>query len=177
MNATYFISASLPVDATDDRLFARRLHALGDLSVGVLHVAALRSGFGAYNQTTNGNRPEGHNLARLHTGAPGGWPALAARAPGADPCGAEPVTSIVNTIRDLFTQQPVSTDIWIALAWEELTYLRISRDRARVVLFGYKRLLADHELDDRDLMVIVASLRDMTTQLPADQYTPNSLTW
>ncbi|MGC1282949.1 MAG: hypothetical protein WA895_08445 [Streptosporangiaceae bacterium] len=30
---------------------------------------------------------------------------------------------------------------------------------------------------DRDLMAIAASLRDMTTQLPADQYTPNSLTW
>jgi ABC-2 type transport system permease protein len=29
----------------------------------------------------------------------------------------QPVTSIVNTIRDLFTQQPVSTDIWTALAW------------------------------------------------------------
>jgi ABC-2 type transport system permease protein len=29
----------------------------------------------------------------------------------------QPVTSIVNTIRDLFTQQPVSSDIWIALAW------------------------------------------------------------
>ena len=29
----------------------------------------------------------------------------------------QPVTSIVNTIRDLFTQQPVSTNIWIALAW------------------------------------------------------------
>ncbi len=29
----------------------------------------------------------------------------------------QPVTSIVNTIRDLFTRQPVSTDIWIALAW------------------------------------------------------------
>jgi ABC-2 type transport system permease protein len=29
----------------------------------------------------------------------------------------QPVTSIVNTIRDLYTQQPVSTDIWIALAW------------------------------------------------------------
>jgi ABC-2 type transport system permease protein len=29
----------------------------------------------------------------------------------------QPVTSIVNTIRDLFTQQPVSTGIWIALAW------------------------------------------------------------
>jgi hypothetical protein len=60
---------------------------------------------------------------------------------------------------------------------DELTYLRISRDRARVVLFGCKRVLADDEVDDRDLMAIAASLRDMTTQLPADQYTPNSLTW
>jgi ABC-2 type transport system permease protein len=29
----------------------------------------------------------------------------------------QPVTSIVNAIRDLFARQPVSTDIWIALAW------------------------------------------------------------
>jgi ABC-2 type transport system permease protein len=29
----------------------------------------------------------------------------------------QPVTSIVNTIRDLFTHQPVGTDIGIALAW------------------------------------------------------------
>jgi ABC-2 type transport system permease protein len=29
----------------------------------------------------------------------------------------QPVTSIVNAIRDLYTQQPVNTDIWIALAW------------------------------------------------------------
>ena len=29
----------------------------------------------------------------------------------------QPVTSIVNTIRGLLAQQPVSTDIWIALAW------------------------------------------------------------
>ncbi|MFC4113553.1 ABC transporter permease [Nonomuraea zeae] len=29
----------------------------------------------------------------------------------------QPVTSIVNTIRDLFAEQPVGTDIWIALAW------------------------------------------------------------
>jgi ABC-2 type transport system permease protein len=27
------------------------------------------------------------------------------------------VTSIVNAIRDLYAQQPVSTEIWIALAW------------------------------------------------------------
>jgi ABC-2 type transport system permease protein len=29
----------------------------------------------------------------------------------------QPVTPIVNTIRDLYTQQPVGTDIWTALAW------------------------------------------------------------
>ena len=29
----------------------------------------------------------------------------------------QPVTPIVDTIRSLFAQQPVSTDIWIALAW------------------------------------------------------------
>lgn len=29
----------------------------------------------------------------------------------------QPVTSIVNAIRDLFTGQPVGTDIWVALGW------------------------------------------------------------
>jgi ABC-2 type transport system permease protein len=29
----------------------------------------------------------------------------------------QPVTSIVNTIRDLFAQQPVGDDIWTALGW------------------------------------------------------------
>ncbi|GAB3860324.1 multidrug efflux ABC transporter permease LieB [Micromonospora andamanensis] len=29
----------------------------------------------------------------------------------------QPVTAIVNAIRDLFTQQPVGTDVWTALAW------------------------------------------------------------
>ncbi|HLH84688.1 MAG TPA: ABC transporter permease [Trebonia sp.] len=29
----------------------------------------------------------------------------------------QPVTSVVNTIRDLFAKQPVGTDIWTALAW------------------------------------------------------------
>jgi ABC-2 type transport system permease protein len=29
----------------------------------------------------------------------------------------QPVTSIVDTIRDLLTQQPAGTAIWTALAW------------------------------------------------------------
>lgn len=29
----------------------------------------------------------------------------------------QPVTSIVNTVRELFAQQPVGSDLWVALAW------------------------------------------------------------
>lgn len=29
----------------------------------------------------------------------------------------QPVTSIVNAIRDLFAQQPLGSDVWAALAW------------------------------------------------------------
>jgi ABC-2 type transport system permease protein len=29
----------------------------------------------------------------------------------------QPVTPIVNTIRDIFAQQPIGSDIWVALAW------------------------------------------------------------
>lgn len=49
----------------------------------------------------------------------------------------QPVTSIVNTIRALFAQQPVGTDIWIALGWLAgilvLGYaLAISKYRSRI---------------------------------------------
>jgi hypothetical protein len=39
------------------------------------------------------------DLARLHTGAPGGWPRFAPRAPGADRCGARPVRRAAGTGR------------------------------------------------------------------------------
>ena len=58
MKSAYFISASLPVAAADDRVFARLVHALADLSVGLFHVAILRAWFGGCNRTTNRNRPE-----------------------------------------------------------------------------------------------------------------------
>jgi len=29
----------------------------------------------------------------------------------------QPVTPIVNTIRALFAQQPVGSDVWVALGW------------------------------------------------------------
>ena len=50
----------------------------------------------------------------------------------------QPVTSIVNAIRDLFTQQPVGTSIWIALAWCVAT-LMLAYIFARVI---YRRRIA-----------------------------------
>jgi hypothetical protein len=55
---------------------------------------------------------------------------------------------------------------------DELTYLRITRDRARLVLLTCRRILADREIEDdeRDVMTAVASLRDQAASLRDDQY-------
>ena len=58
---------------------------------------------------------------------------------------------------------------------DELTYLRISRDRARVVMLACRRLLTDREADDLDVMQAVSMLRDMVGQLPADDYDHNPM--
>ena len=50
----------------------------------------------------------------------------------------QPVTSIVDTIRDLFAQQPVSSDIWVALAW----CLGILVVAHRVATHTYRRKVA-----------------------------------
>jgi hypothetical protein len=47
-----------------------------------------------------------------------------------------------------------------ATSKDELTYLRLHRDRARLVLFACRRLVADHEADDTDVMIVVGSLGD-----------------
>jgi hypothetical protein len=56
---------------------------------------------------------------------------------------------------------------------EELEYLRASRDRARMVLFAMRRIIAGRDLDDGDLMAIVATNRDDTTQLAAGDTAPD----
>ena len=53
---------------------------------------------------------------------------------------------------------------------DEVTYLRIMRDRSRLVRITCRRILADREADDRDVMAAVASLRDEAACLPDDQY-------
>lgn len=53
---------------------------------------------------------------------------------------------------------------------DEVTYLRILRDRARLVRQAMRRLLADREADDQDVMIAVTSLRDEAASLADDQY-------
>jgi hypothetical protein len=52
----------------------------------------------------------------------------------------------------------------------EVTYLRILRDRARLVRQAIRGILADREGDDRDLMLAVSHLRDQVAQLGDDAY-------
>jgi hypothetical protein len=43
---------------------------------------------------------------------------------------------------------------------DEIACLRLYRDRARLVVSGMRRILADFEIDDRDIMTFVVSLRE-----------------
>jgi hypothetical protein len=53
---------------------------------------------------------------------------------------------------------------------DELTYLRICRDRNRQVAAAMRRLLHDWENDDRDVMAMVVSLREHVAAVPDDRY-------
>lgn len=55
---------------------------------------------------------------------------------------------------------------------DELTYLRILRDRARLVRQAMREIIADHEIDgdDRSVMVVVGKLRYQVGLLPDDAY-------
>jgi len=53
---------------------------------------------------------------------------------------------------------------------DETTYLRILRDRVRMVRSAIRRLLADREAEDLDVMLVATSLRDEAAQLGDDQY-------
>jgi uncharacterized iron-regulated protein len=53
---------------------------------------------------------------------------------------------------------------------DEVTYLRIIRDRARLVRQATRRIADDHEAGDADVMTAVAVLRDETARLRDDSY-------
>jgi hypothetical protein len=54
---------------------------------------------------------------------------------------------------------------------EEIDYLRAGRDRARIVLFAMRRIIADHEIenDPGDVLAVATTIRDYTSQLAAGQ--------
>lgn len=55
---------------------------------------------------------------------------------------------------------------------DELSYLRITRDRARLVLLACRKIIAEQEIEDdeADVMAVVACVRDQVAQLPDDAY-------
>jgi hypothetical protein len=55
---------------------------------------------------------------------------------------------------------------------DELTYLRIARNRARLVQFAMQRILADREIEDTpgDVMAAVTTLREQVAELRDDAY-------
>ncbi len=100
----------------------------------------------------------------------GGWisgPMLdAPSVPPVVPPGSTPLRELVHAIAQTLTlPNPATTR-------DEVTYLRIMRDRARLVQLACRRILADREFeaDDRDVMLAVTSLRGQADSLPDDQY-------
>lgn len=55
-----------------------------------------------------------------------------------------------------------------AAARDEVTYLRITRDRARLVRLAMRRIATGRELEDRDVMITVTNLLDQAGQLGDD---------
>jgi hypothetical protein len=70
------------------------------------------------------------------------------------PPGSTPVRELAHAVAAALTLPNDVTE------QAELTYLRAARMRSRVVLFAMRRILADRELDDDDLMTIVATIRE-----------------
>lgn len=51
---------------------------------------------------------------------------------------------------------------------DEITHLHLCRDRARLVVRTMRRMLADREIDDHDIMMFVVSLREQLSDHPAE---------
>jgi hypothetical protein len=78
------------------------------------------------------------------------------------PPGSTPLRELAHAVDQALTlPRPATTR-------DEITYLRIMRDRARLVRQAMRRLIADREADDRDVMAAVTALRDATGQLADD---------
>jgi hypothetical protein len=80
------------------------------------------------------------------------------------PPGSTPVRELAHAIDQALALPRPATER------DEVTYLRILRDRARLVRSAVRKILRDREADDRDVMLAVAALRDEAAQLGDDTY-------
>jgi len=87
------------------------------------------------------------------------------------PPASTPCRTFLRAVADALTLPPPATDR------DEVTYLRLSRERARLVIFACRRLLDDREAGDSELLVIAGSLRGQAADYPADGYDHNPLTF
>ncbi len=103
----------------------------------------------------------------------GGWisgPSLDPPLPSAHrrivPPGSTPLRELVHAIAVALTLPKPAT------VRDELAYLRITRDRARLVLLACRKIIADRgiEDDENDVMAVVASVRNQVAQLHDDAY-------
>jgi hypothetical protein len=82
------------------------------------------------------------------------------------PPGSTPLREMAHAIANaLALPRPATTR-------DELTYLRIARNRARLVVFAMQRILADREIGNTpgDVMVAVTTLREQVAELGDDAY-------
>jgi hypothetical protein len=80
------------------------------------------------------------------------------------PPGSTPLRELAHAVANALTLPKNAT------TRDELTYLRIGRDRARLVVFAMRRILADREIENEpgDVMAAVTTLRDQVAELGDD---------
>jgi hypothetical protein len=88
------------------------------------------------------------------------------------PPGSTPLRELAHAIANaLALPRPAATR-------DELTYLRIVRNRARLVQFAMQRILADREIEDTpgDVMAAVTTLREQVAELAdaSPEYEPGA---
>ena len=75
-----------------------------------------------------------------------------------------PCRVLVHVIRNALTVPPPASDR------DELTYLRVCRDRAWLVIAACGRILGDREAGDRDLLIAAEALRNEVADYPPEGY-------
>ena len=90
--------------------------------------------------------------------------------PTSAPSDSTPCRVLLSAVADALSLPPPAT------ANDEVTFLRLSRDRARLVIFACRRVLLDREAHDADLLAIAGALREQAAEYPPDLYEHHPMT-